>query len=115
VHPHAQAAALAAESAGAQGQFWPMHAVLFENQDALDEVSLREYAVALGIDRDEFDRDMARRRFLSKVREDVMSGIRSGVNGTPTFFINGERYDGPFEAPKLLRALHQAATAHHAP
>jgi protein-disulfide isomerase len=93
VHPHAQMAAEAAEAAGAQGRFWQMHDVLFENQDALDAGSLLEYADALQLDLDRFAADLRLRRFADRVREDFLSGVRCGVNGTPTFFINGVRHD----------------------
>jgi protein-disulfide isomerase len=107
-HPHAEAAAMAAEAAAGQGKFWDMHSMLYENQDALDDDSLWEYASALGLDLPTFDRDMTSRRFLRKVREDFMSGVRSGVNGTPTFFINGYRHEGAFDAAALLDALRHA-------
>jgi protein-disulfide isomerase len=93
VHPHAQSAAEAAEAAAEQGCFWQMHDLLFENQDALDPVSLLAYADALAIDVERFADDLRSRRFADRVREDFLSGVRSGVNGTPTFFINGCRHD----------------------
>jgi protein-disulfide isomerase len=94
VHPHAQLAAEAAEAAGAQGRFWPMHDMLFEHQDALDERSLLAYAAALGLDVNRFAGDLSSGAHVPRVREDFASGVRSGVNGTPTFFINGWRHDG---------------------
>lgn len=108
-HPHATHAAEAAEAAGAQGQFWKMHDLLYENQDALDDASLRRHAESLGLDLARFDRDLSEHRFADRVREDFMSGVRSGVNGTPTFFINGERHDGSWEEGPLLAALKHAA------
>ncbi len=107
-HPHAEAAAMAAEAAAAQGRFWDMHSMLYEHQDSLDDDSLRGYAGALGLDLPRFDRDMTSRRFLPRVREDFMSGVRSGVNGTPTFFINGMRHEGRFDAAAMLDALRHA-------
>jgi protein-disulfide isomerase len=105
IHPHAFGAALAAEAAGAQGAFWPMHDALFENQDRLDTRSLVAYAKALGLDVGRFVNDLEQRTFESKVREDFMSGVRSGVNGTPSFFINGVRHNGGYDAPSLLAAV----------
>jgi protein-disulfide isomerase len=105
IHPHAYGAALAAEAAGAQGAFWPMHDVMFEHQDRLATRDLVSYAKALGLDVGRFVDDLEQRRYEPKVREDFMSGVRSGVNGTPTFFINGVRHNGPWDAPSLVAAL----------
>ena len=106
-HPHAERAAEAEEAAGAQGQFWAMHDMLFENQNALDEEDLVRYAAALGLDESQFGADLAGRAYAARVREDFMGGVRSGVNGTPTFFINGRRHDGPFDFDSLLVAIDQ--------
>jgi protein-disulfide isomerase len=111
VHPHAQLAAEAAEAAGAQGRFWEYHDVLFQNQPALDADSLLEYADALGLDMDAFARDLTERRFADRVREDFLNGVRSGVNGTPTFFINGVRHDGGLNALRDAFELAAAAKA----
>jgi protein-disulfide isomerase len=111
VHAHAEEAAEAAEAAGAQGRFWDMHEVLFENQEQLAPQYLRAYAGALGLDTERFDRELAEHVHADHVREDFMSGVRSGVNGTPTFFINGVRHDGSYELPDLLAALQRAARA----
>jgi protein-disulfide isomerase len=108
-HPHAQSAAEAAEAAGAQGKFWEMHDRLFERQFALDDASLLEYALELGLDVERCRRELARRVYEPRVREDFRSGVLSGVNGTPTFFINGERHDDAWDAPTLLAALEQTA------
>jgi protein-disulfide isomerase len=108
VHPYAEQAAEAAEAAGAQGTFWPMHQALFENQQALDQASLLEYADELGLDVARFGRELLERVHLPRVRADFMGGVRSGVNGTPTFFINGERYEGPYDLASLGAALRQA-------
>lgn len=109
IHPHAQRAAEAAEAAGAQGQFWAMHDVLFENQQRLDEPYLLGYARALGLELDRFTRDLAEHSHLPKIREDFMSGVYSGVNGTPTFFINGARHDGALDLESLLAAVQNTA------
>ena len=109
-HPHAEHAAQAAESAGAQGKFWEMHDVIFEHQHALEDDDLLGYAQAIGIDAERLARDLADGTFVKRVREDFRSGVRSGVNGTPTFFINGERYNGPWaDETRFLRALEEAA------
>ena len=109
VHPHAERAAEAAEAAGAQGKFWEMYDMLYENQQALDDTDLLQYAAALGLDLDRFNRDMAEHRYAARIREDFMSGVRSGVNGTPTFFINGTRYNGAYDLESLAEALIEAA------
>jgi protein-disulfide isomerase len=97
VHPHAQLAAEAAEAAGAQGKFWEMHDALYENQRYLGPELIATLARELKLDITLFDKNLAAHRFRERVRRDFMGGIRSGVNGTPTFFINGERYDGHLE------------------
>ena len=104
-HPHATRAAQAAEAAGLQGRFWEMHDLLFENQDRLEEPYLRRYAERLGLDLHRFDRDIESEEVAAKVRSDFLSGARSGVNGTPTFFVNGERYDGSWALPEFLAYL----------
>jgi protein-disulfide isomerase len=104
-HPHAQHAAEAAEAAAAQAKFWQMHDRLFERQFALDDDSLTEYAGDLGLDVPRFRRELAARLYEPRVREDFRSGVLSGVNGTPTFFINGVRHDGPWDQEALLAAL----------
>jgi protein-disulfide isomerase len=108
VHPHAQMAAEAAEAAGAQRRFWEMHDTLFENQHALDEAHLVQYAEILGLDLQKFVRDLEEGRFAPKVREDFLSGVHSGVNGTPTFFINGVRHNGGYDLNSLLAGINDA-------
>ena len=112
IHPHALPAAEAAEAAGAQERFWEMHDLLFENQPALDAPDLLRYARMLGLDVPRFVSEMAEHVHEPRVREDFMSGVRSGVNGTPTFFINGIRHDGPWDVDTLSDALMAAAHAH---
>ena len=104
-HPHAQLAAEAAEAAGAQGKFWEMHDTLFTNQQALEASDLLAYAEDIGLDCPRFTRDLQERRFSPKVRRDFMEGVRSGVNGTPTIFINGERWNGAYSATALLGGI----------
>lgn len=108
VHPHAQHAAEAAESAGAQGAFWEMHHTLFENQDALEDEDLILYAKALGLDPKRVATDLVEGKYEPRVRADFRSGVRSGVNGTPTFFINGVRLDVSWDLPTLVAALEEA-------
>ena len=111
-HPHALVAAQAAESAGAQGRFWEMHDMIFEHQDALELQDLAGYAELLGLDVERFERDLETGTYAKKVRDDFRSGVRSGVNGTPTFFLNGERYDGSWaNVEAFIRALRDAAQA----
>lgn len=111
IHNHAEHAAEAAEAAGALGQFWPMHDTLYEHQRALADGDLLDYAAQLGLDADAFQQAMTEHTYAERVRKDFLGGVRSGVNGTPTFFINGERYDGPFDRASLSAALEQAASS----
>jgi protein-disulfide isomerase len=112
MHPYALQAAEAAEAAGAQGRFWEMHDLLFANQDRLDTPDLLAYAQALGLDLERFAEELASHVHAPKVREDFLGGVRSGVNGTPTFFVNGIRHNGGFDPQSLVVALE--ATAAHA-
>ena len=109
-HPNAEQAAEAAEAAAGQGRFWQMHDLLFENQRRLRDQDLRAYAEQAGLDLQQFDTELAEHVHAARVREDFMSGVRSGVNGTPTFFISGVRHDGSYEVEALLAALDRAAT-----
>jgi protein-disulfide isomerase len=108
IHPHAERAAEAAEAAGAQGRFWEMHDRLFEHQHALDDESFLVHAEAVGLDLPRFAREMAGGTHASRVREDFMSGVRSGVNGTPSFYIDGMRHDGPWDLDSLVAAIEYA-------
>jgi len=107
VHPHALRAAYAAEAAGLQDRFWPMHDLLFENQQFLEDEHLFRYAGLIGCNLDQFAEDIDSDGVAEKVRSDFLSGARSGVNGTPTFFINGERYEGSWEPEVLLSVLQE--------
>jgi len=109
-HPHAEHAAEAAEAAGAQGRFWEMHDTLYENQQALEDEDLAQYSEALGLDARRLMSEVLQGAHTARVREDFRSGARGGVNGTPTFFINGLRYDGAPDFDSMLAAL----TQHHA-
>ena len=108
MHPHAAHAALAAESAGKMGKFWEMHDLLYENQRALGDTHLREYAQQIGLDAGVLMEAVQNGEAAEKVEEDFSTGVRSGVNGTPTLFINGVRHDGGFDAKSLLAALQAA-------
>lgn len=109
-HPYAEHAAEAAEDAAAQGNFWGMHDTLYEHQRALDDVHLLRYATGLGLDARDMARALELGTFEPRVRQDFRSGVRSGVNGTPTFFINGERFDGNWsDEGAFLDALIEAA------
>jgi protein-disulfide isomerase len=108
-HPHAERAAEVAEAAAAQGKFWEMHDLLYERQKELDDLHLQRYAEQIGLDTERFDREMTERLHAERVREDFMDGVRSGVNGTPTFFINGSRHDGSWDTASLIQALERAA------
>jgi protein-disulfide isomerase len=104
-HPHALHAAEAAEAAGAQGRFWEMHDLLYENQGALEDEDLAYYATALRLDAQRLMREVQSGAQTARVREDFRTGARNGVNGTPSFFINGERYDGTLDVEDFLAAL----------
>ncbi len=105
VHPRARLAAEAAEAAGAQGKFWEMHRLLFDHQERLEEQDLYEYARALGLDMERFGRELKERAYADRVRQQFRGGFDSGVRGTPTWFINGIRYDGAWDAESLLEAI----------
>ncbi len=95
-HPHAGIAALAAEFAAAHNKFWEMHDMLYENQDALELENLMNYASSLNLSPQELQKSIENETFAPKVQSDFMGGVRSGVNGTPCFFINGNRHEGFF-------------------
>jgi protein-disulfide isomerase len=107
-HPNAESAAESAEFAGAQGKFWQMHDRLFENQDRLGDDLYLEIARELQLTPADLQRALAERKYQAKVRADFAGGVRSGVNGTPTFFINGQRHDGPYEYEDLVGAIEDA-------
>jgi protein-disulfide isomerase len=106
IHPHALAAAAAAEAAALQGRFWDMHELLFHRQKALEDGDLLEYAAQLGLNVAVFDRDRASIAVADRIRRDVDSGLASGqVVGTPTLFIDGLVHRGGYDPPTLLAAL----------
>ncbi|WRL67237.1 DsbA family protein [Blastococcus brunescens] len=105
VHPHAQLAAEAVEAAGAQGRFWEMHDKLFAHQDALEAPDLLDHASALGLDLERFARELGDGTHAQHIRDDVAGGEASGVEGTPTFFVNGVRHTGRAGTDELAAAL----------
>ncbi len=108
IHPCAEHAAEAAEAAGAQGMFWPMHDTLYAHQHALHDPQLAQYAQQAGADPAAVTRALADGTFAARVGEDLKSGERSGVQGTPTFYINGVRFDGDWSSGELEAALRDA-------
>ena len=111
-HPHAEKAAETAEFAGVEGKFWEMHDLLFENQDRLTAPLFGELARMLALDPRALQKALETREFASRVRADFSGGARSGVNGTPTFFINGKRHDASFDFEHLVYAI-DAELARH--
>jgi protein-disulfide isomerase len=105
VHPQAQLAAEAAEAAAAQGGFWPMHDLLLTRQDALSINDLRKYAVEQGLDDERLHDELKHHVHAARVAQDVESADLSGVSGTPTFFINGQRHYGAYDAESLTAAV----------
>jgi protein-disulfide isomerase len=110
VHPNAETAAESAEFAGVNDRFWEMHDAIFENQDAIGLPLLFELAEGLELSATELRDALEARQFEARVHEDFRGGVRSGVNGTPTFFINGHRHDGPFELDDLVEAIERQMT-----
>ena len=108
IHPHASAAARAAEAAHVQKRFWDMHAALFKNQKHLADADLLHLAINIGLEVYRFQSDMGSEAIIRRVRADVASGGESGVKGTPTFFINGKRFDGEETFDALRDAIEQA-------
>ena len=104
-HPRAWPAACAAEAASLQGHFWEMHDAIFENQPTLSLPLLAELAQALGLSSEDLPSALESREFLPAIKQDFLGGVRSGVNGTPTFFINGYRYEGLNEFEDLVEAI----------
>ena len=105
IRPHAYETALAAEAAAAQGKFWEMYNYLFKHGQGVTNDSLRRSAASLGLNLTKFDSEFYKRMYSNHIDEDIQSGNNSGVKGTPTFFINGELYDGSWDLDSLLGAL----------
>jgi protein-disulfide isomerase len=105
IHPHAEAAAATSEAAARQGRFWEMHDVLFRRQRHLESADLRRYADRLGLDLARFESDLVDPAVAARVERDIESGVRSGVDGTPSLFIDGIRYRGPRDPAGFGEAL----------
>jgi protein-disulfide isomerase len=112
LHPQAESAAETAEFAGARGKFWEMHDLLFENQERLSGALYLELAEQLSLPIEALQRALEEGTYRTRVRADFSSGVRSGVNGTPTFFINGRRHDGPFDYETLVPAIQEQISRH---
>jgi Na+:H+ antiporter, NhaA family len=108
VHPGASVAAAAAEAAGLQGRFWEMHDALFRRQRELADVDLTHLALRLSMEVYRFERDLESEENAQRVRHDLETGERSGVRGTPTFFINGKRYRGTVDLQSMAAAIKSA-------
>ena len=109
IHARASIAAQAAEAASAQGKFWPMHDQLYEHQKTLADTDLERLAIRVGLELYKFNADVGSERFVRRVNEDIASGRASGVRGTPTFFINGYRFNDVVNYENLLAAVRAAA------
>ena len=108
IHPHALHAALAAEAAELQGKFWEMHDLLFQNQRSLADDDLAAHAKAIGLDEDRIRADFVDQKGLPRIEADVASGVRNGVEGTPSLFINGQPHRDSYDPPNLINALRSA-------
>ncbi len=109
IHPYAEHAAECAEAAGAQGQFWAVHDYLYEHPLSQGNGHLSAFVHSLGLDADRFEREVAEHTHAARVRADFEGGAASGVNGTPTFFVNGLRHDGGYDSESLLAATSAGA------
>jgi protein-disulfide isomerase len=109
IHPYAHHAAEAAEAAALQGKFWEMHDMLYENQESLEDNDLLSYAKQVDLNIKKFEAALEGNDLSRRIQEDFLSGVRSGVNGTPTFFINDVRHDGAWDLDSLMEAIGQTA------
>jgi protein-disulfide isomerase len=107
VHPNAESAAECAEFAGAHGRFWEMHDGIYENQDRLSLPLLFALAKALGLSELELRNALMNEKYAPKVKADFLGGVRSGVNGTPSFFINGDQHEGTYAFEDLVPAIEE--------
>jgi protein-disulfide isomerase len=113
VHEYAFPAAIAAEAAGKQGKFWEMHDMIFERQSLLQGNAFLEFAKEVGLNIPAFKMDLQDPMLGEKVEADFESGVRSGVNGTPSFFVNGDKYHGPFDYASLASAVEEKMRREH--
>lgn len=111
IHPHAGPAAEAAEFADAHGRFWDMHNAIYANQPRLSVPLLFALASALKLSQSQLQGALATHRYAQRVQSDFLGGVRSGVNGTPTFFINGRRFDGAYTSPDFVSAIARSVAA----
>jgi protein-disulfide isomerase len=109
VHPHASAAASAAEAAAEQNKFWEMHETLFKHQKEFGDIDLSHLALRLGLEIYKFESSLGQDLHRRRIAADPAGGVRSGVRGTPTFFINGVKYDGKIDVDSLAEAIASAA------
>lgn len=107
-HPHAELAAEAAEAAGAQGKFWEMHHLLFEHQLHLKPNNLRSYAEKLELDMTRYDAEIGDHVYLQRVQEHIAGGVKSGIHGTPAFYVNGKLHDASFGFQQLQTTIEAA-------
>lgn len=108
IHEHAMNAAETAEAASSQEKFWPMHDFLYEHQATLGDPGVAlDFAKKLGLNTQKFEQDIAQHVHQKRIRDDFMGGVKSGVNGTPTFYVNGIRHDGDALAKALVEALNK--------
>jgi protein-disulfide isomerase len=105
IHPYAEPAAEAAEAAGAQGKFWEVHDYLYEHQSELGPEQLIVAGATLGLHTRRYTEELIRHVYAERIREDILSGVLSGITGTPTFFINGVRHDGSYDFDMLVGAI----------
>jgi protein-disulfide isomerase len=105
IHPHAKIAAIASEAAAIQNKYWEMHDILYEKHKQLDPTAILGYAKELGLDQALFESDLEKPELAEKVETHFLSGLRSGVNATPTFFINGEKYTESWDDNNLLEYI----------
>lgn len=108
IHPWAEPAAEAAEFSAGHGKFWEMHDLLYENQESLGEALFVKLAVALNLSSAQLETAVAEQKYHARIQGDFVGGVRSGVNGTPTFFINGQRHDGSYDFASLSNAILRA-------
>jgi protein-disulfide isomerase len=107
IHPNAEPAAESAEFAGAHGRFWEMHDGIYENQDRLGAPLLFALAGALELSELELRNDLASEKYAPKIKSDFLGGVRSGVNGTPSFYVNGHQHEGSYAFEDLVAAIEQ--------
>lgn len=109
IHEHALLGALAAEAAGLQGKFWEMHDIIYENQEDLNPTGVMEFAKELELNMPKFKKDLEDEGLKDRIQNDFMGGVDSGVNGTPSFYLNGSKYEGPLDPLWIRRSVSRSA------